>query len=285
MSIELTLTGRARDLGGGFTVQRVLPERHRRNVGPFVFLDHMGPVALAPGEGMDVRPHPHVGLSTVTYLFEGEIVHRDSLGSVQTITPGAINLMRAGRGIVHSERSPAAARAAGARVHGAQLWLALPEAAEDAEPAFAHHPADTLPAWRDGGIGYRLLIGELGAYRSPVTDPSQPIFVDLMMDAGATFEVPDAIADAAVYVIDGALDGVAARQLAVRAPGTPLSLTATAPTRALLVGGPALDHPRFMDWNFVATSKERIAAAVAGWKAQTFPRIPDDDHDFVPYPS
>jgi redox-sensitive bicupin YhaK (pirin superfamily) len=285
--VAMVVEGRARSLGD-FDVTRILPERRRRNVGPFVFLDHMGPVRLEPGHGMDVRPHPHIGLSTVTYLFEGDFVHRDSLGSVQTITPGAINLMTAGRGIVHSERSSPEARAAGAALHGVQIWLALPSTHEDGEPTFHHHPADTLPAWREDAVGYRLLLGAFGAYRSPVADPSRPLLLDVVLDAGASVVVPAEIAEAAVYVIEGELDaGIRAfgpRQLVVRAPAAELRLTAVVPTRALVLGGPALDAPRLLDWNFVASSRDRIERAKDAWRAQTFAKIPGDDQEFVPLP-
>jgi redox-sensitive bicupin YhaK (pirin superfamily) len=287
--IVTRIVPRVRDLGDGFQVRRSLPDGRRRNVGPFVFLDHMGPVQLEPGHGMDVRPHPHIGLSTVTYLFEGDFVHRDSLGSCQTITPGAINLMCAGRGIVHSERSSPAARASGAALHGVQIWLAHPVEHEDDAPTFHHHPADTLPAWRDAGVGYRLLLGEVGAYRSPVVDPSRPLLLDVALDAGASVAVPREIADAAVYVVDGELDAgdraFGVRQLVVRAPDSELRLTAVRPTRALILGGPALDAPRLLDWNFVASSRERIERARAAWRAQTFAKIPGDDLEFTPLPS
>jgi redox-sensitive bicupin YhaK (pirin superfamily) len=275
-AIELVIQGRPRAIGA-LSITRILPEARRRHVGPFVFLDHMGPIQLPPGEGVDVPPHPHIGLSTVTYLYEGELMHRDSVGSEQAIAPGAINLMRAGRGIAHSERSLAGARASGARLHGLQLWVALPFADEEGAPGFAHHGAETLPAWDEDGVAVRLLMGALGGRESPVEDPSRPFFADLTMPAGTTFTVPGSIPECAVYVATGALTIASARELVVRAPGQPLRLEATAASRIALLGGAPLDAPRFMEWNYVSSSKERIARASEAWQAGEFPAVAGED--------
>ena len=286
-AVEVAIAGHSRPLGG-IEVTRVLPSLQRRNVGPFVFLDHMGPVNLPKGRGFDVPPHPHIGLSTVTYLLEGEIVHRDHLGSVQPITPGAINLMVAGRGIVHSERSSPETRARGASMHGLQLWLALPLHAEDGPPAFHHHPEKSLPSWRENGVDVRLLLGVAGERRSPATDPSEPLLMDLSLPAGASFTVPAGVADCAVYVADGSVSvGASAfgrHRLVVRAKGATLSITASVATRAFVLGGAPLDAKRYIDWNFVSSSPESIERAKESWRANRFPKIPGDDQEFVPLP-
>ena len=286
-AIDLVIEGRPRDVGT-ITVVRVLPSPRRHMVGPFVFLDHLGPVVLAPGVGFDVRPHPHIGLSTVTYFLAGENVHRDSLGTVQTNRPGDLNLMTAGRGIVHSERAEPAFRAAGGAMHGVQIWLALPEAHEDDAPSFEHHPARALPVIRpaDGVCGRVLLGAALGA-RSPVRHPSDPLLVDLELVAGAALEVPGDAAERAVFVIEGELrvaeHVLPANRLAVLCGGRPVHVAAAAATRALILGGPPLG-PRFIEWNFVSSSRDKIDRARDAWKARQFPTIPTDDVEFVPWP-
>lgn len=285
--LELIVEGRAREVGT-ITVARILPAARRRMVGPFTFLDHMGPVTLAPGVGFDVLPHPHIGLSTVTYFLEGENVHRDSLGTEQVNRPGDVNLMTAGRGVVHSERATPELRAHGGRMHGIQMWLALPAAHEEDPPSFAHHPKASLPAIRAAaGVTGRVLIGEAFGARSPIQHPSEPWLVDLELEAGATIAVPADVPERAAFVIEGGLaheGGVLGPdRLAVLCAGRAATLVAAAPTRLLLVGGPS-PGPRYMDWNFVASSRERLAQAKADWQAQRFPRIPGDDREFVPYP-
>jgi redox-sensitive bicupin YhaK (pirin superfamily) len=286
-AIELVIAGRPREVGT-ITVARLLPSPKRRMVGPFVFVDHMGPITLAPGVGFDVRPHPHIGLSTVTYFLAGENVHRDSLGNVQVNRPGDINLMTAGRGIVHSERADAAFRAAGGPMHGVQIWLALSDAHEDDAPSFEHHPEATLPAIAPAaGVRGRVLIGAAFGERSPIRHPSDPLLVDLELAAGASVDLPAAAGERALFVIDGELavgtGALATNELGVLCSDRAVRATAPAATRALLLGGPALP-PRFIEWNFVASSRERIVRARDAWKARQFPTIPTDDQEFIPYP-
>ncbi|MGE0872123.1 MAG: pirin family protein [Kofleriaceae bacterium] len=283
---DLIIEGRARSIGT-MTVTRLLPSPRRRMIGPFIFLDHMGPIELAPGIGFDVLPHPHIGLSTVTYFLSGENVHRDSIGTTQINRPGDVNLMTAGRGVVHSERAEPAWRERGGVMHGIQIWLALPEANEDDAPSFEHHPAHSLPTITlSSGATGRVLIGAAYGARSPIRHPSQPLLIDLELDGGASVELPDA-EERGVFVVSGELTGggqqLAPDRLAVVTPGVRGSVSATSPSRVLVVGGPPM-APRFIDWNFVASSKDRIDRARDAWKAQTFPTIPTDDREFVPYP-
>src|SRR4051794_37484637 len=243
-AIDLVIEARSRDVGT-IIVARVLPSPRRHMVGPFVFLDHMGPVALAPGVGFDVRPHPHIGLSTVTYFFAGENVHRDSLGTVQTNRPGDLNLMTAGRGIVHSERADPAFRATGGAMHGVQIWLALPDAHEEDPPSFEHHPAQTLPAIAPAdGVRGPVLLGAAFGARSPGRHPSDPLLVDLELAAGAALDIPGDTAERAVFVIEGELQiadqVLAADRLAVLGGDRPVRAAASAPTRAMILGGPPL---------------------------------------------
>jgi len=266
-TIELVIEGRARDVGT-ITVARLLPSPRRRMVGPFIFVDHMGPVELAPGVGFDVRPHPHIGLSTVTYFLAGENVHRDSLGTVQVNRPGDVNLMTAGRGIVHSERADPAFRASGGPMHGVQIWIALPDAHEDDEPSFAHHPKATLPPIAPApGVSGRVLIGAAFGARSPIVHPSEPLLVDLELAPGATVELPADVAERALLVITGEVviddNRLAADRLAVL--HGPARATATTATRAMLLGGPAFPA-RYIEWNLVASSRERIERARDAWK-------------------
>ena len=286
-AIDLVIEGRPRDVGT-IIVARLLPSPRRRMVGPFVFVDHMGPVELAPGVGFDVRPHPHIGLSTVTYFLAGENVHRDSLGTVQVNRPGDINLMTAGRGVVHSERADPAFRAAGGKMHGVQIWLALPDANEDDEPSFEHHPAATLPEVAlTVGVRGRVLIGAAFGARSPVRHPSEPLLVYLELDAGASVEVAAEVAERGLFVIEGAVevggDEIATNQLAVLCSHKTATVTASAPTRAMLLGG-APHPPRLIEWNFVASTRERLERARDAWKARQFPTIPTDDKEFIPWP-
>jgi hypothetical protein len=287
-AVELVIEGRPRDLGT-IVVARLLPAPKRRMVGPFIFLDHMGPVELLPGVGFDVRPHPHIGLSTVTYFLAGENVHRDSLGTVQTNRPHDLNLMTAGRGVVHSERAEPAFRASGGLMHGVQIWLALPDANEDDPPSFEHHPAQTLPPIAPAaGVRGRVLIGSMYGATSPVRHPSAPLLVDLELDEGATLELPpEAAGERGVFVIGGELElageALATDHLAVLSRAARVRVTARRPTRLMVIGGPPVG-PRLIEWNFVASTRERIDAAREAWRAQQFPRIPTDDQEFIPLP-
>lgn len=286
-AIDLVIAGRSRGVGT-ISVARLLPAPRRRMVGPFVFLDHMGPVELAPGAGFDVPPHPHIGLSTVTYFFAGENVHRDSLGTVQVNRPGDVNVMTAGRGVVHSERADPAFRARGGSMHGVQMWLALPLEHEDDEPSFEHHPEATLPAIAPAvGARGRVLIGEAFGATSPIRHPSQPWLVDLELAPGAEIVAQPDVAERAVLVIAGAVRVGGATlgvdELAVLAPATAPRLCADEPTRLLFVGGAPMG-PRLIEWNFVASTRERIERASADWTARRFPVIPTDADEFVPLP-
>jgi redox-sensitive bicupin YhaK (pirin superfamily) len=286
-AIELTIVPRTRDLGGGFTVRRALPDARRRMVGPFVFFDQMGPVVLRRGEGLDVRPHPHIGLATVTYLFEGEILHRDSLGTVQPIQPGAVNWMTAGRGIVHSERTPAELRAQGGNLFGIQTWVALPKQYEETEPAFAHHAAAELPVFEERGIQGRLIAGTLFGLRSPVRTFSDMFYADLALTSGSTVALGPEHEERAVYVADGEveIDGArcSAGALVVLRPAGAVDIRALQDSRLLLLGGETMDGPRHVWWNFVSSSSERIHEAAAAWKAGQFAAVPDET-EFIPLP-
>ncbi|WP_029046749.1 pirin family protein [Cupriavidus sp. amp6] len=287
-AIEHLLKPHVRDLGD-FTVRRLLPAAATQTVGPFIFFDHMGPVQMPPGEGADVRPHPHIGLATVTYLFEGEIIHRDSLGSEQAIRPGDVNWMTAGHGIVHSERSPDHVRAEGARLHGIQTWVALPKSHETDEPSFSHHPAATLPRVERPGVHMVVIAGDAFGKTSPVKVFSRTLYVAIKLDAGASVEIPAEHAERGIYPVDGAvsLDGepLPAEHMVVLTPGQPATLMATAPSRVMLLGGDATDGRRFIYWNFVASSKEAIEAAAKLWEDDQFPRVPGDERERIPLPA
>lgn len=274
-----------KDLGGGFVVRRLLPAVQRQAVGPFVFFDHFGPLDLRPGDDHDVRAHPHIGLATVTYLFDGAMLHRDSLGVVQRIEPGAINWMTAGRGIVHSERTPDDLRGVARRMHGLQLWVALPEADEEVEPAFVHTPADALPALEVGGARLRVLVGEAFGAASPVAVRSPTLYVDIALSAGDAFPLPPA-RERAVYGVDGAfrLDGEAVepRRMVLIAEGDEPMVSADADARVVLVGGEPLG-PRFMWWNFVSSRRERIVQAADDWAQGRFAPVPGET-EFIPLP-
>jgi redox-sensitive bicupin YhaK (pirin superfamily) len=285
--IEIVIDARRRDLGG-FEVARLLPHAKRRMVGPFVFFDHMGPVELPRGvpRSVDVRPHPHIGLSTVTYLFEGEIMHRDSLGSEQAIRPGEVNWMTAGRGITHSERFEKA-RAEGGRVHGIQAWVALPRESEEIEPAFAHHGPEDLPFYEGGGLAARLLAGEAFGARASVRTHSPMFYVHWTLAAGARGQLPAEYPERAAYVVEGELqigaDRFGAGRMPVFAPGEPVVLEARAPSVVMLLGGEPVGE-RFVEWNFVSSRRERIEQAKADWRAGRM-RLPErDDREFIPLP-
>ena len=276
----------AKDLGGGFMVRRCLPSAQRQAVGPFLFFDHFGPVTAVPADNHDVRPHPHVGLATVTYLFEGAQVHRDSTGVVQRIEPGAVNWMSAGRGIVHSERTPDELRGVERRSHGLQLWCALPAGHEEDEPSFQHVPAAQLPEVVLPQAAVRVLVGEAFGVRSPVATRSPVLYLDLALAAGAALAIPDLAPERAVYGVDADLvlggTPVPAGTLAVIPPGAMPTLQAPTAARAVLIGGAPLGH-RFISWNFVSSRKERIREAEDDWEAQRFPAVPGET-EFIPLP-
>ena len=285
-----TLAPHAKDLGGGFTVRRLLPAADRRAVGPFVFFDHFGPVDIAAGEHHDVRPHPHIGLATLTYLLEGAIMHRDSTGVVQRIEPGAVNWMSAGRGIVHSERTPKELIGKAYRSHGLQLWIALPESLEDSAPAFQHVPAEAIPRVRIDGATAHVIAGSAFGATSPVATASPTLAVLLDIDVASGTSIPLPAADAserALYALDHPIevDGVKYHEctMVVVEPGTTPRLAGPRGGRVFLAGGDSLGH-RFLSWNFVATTRERIRAAEDAWLAQRFPRIPGET-EFIPLPA
>ena len=273
---------------GDFKVRRTLPAKTRTMVGPFIFVDQFGPAKLPPYQGMDVRPHPHINLATVTYLFEGAIEHRDSLGTRQVIEPGAINLMTAGSGIVHSERSPAATRPDGPVFYGMQTWLALPDDKEELPPAFEHVGGAALPLLEDDGVSARVLMGTLWGKTAGVTDHSATIYADILLNAGASVPVDAAADERAVMLVEGeaSIDGQSLElfTLYVLAPGQPMKLKATAPARVMLLGGEAFATKRHVWWNFVSSSRERINQAKEDWKAMRFPLVPGDDQEFIPIP-
>jgi redox-sensitive bicupin YhaK (pirin superfamily) len=289
--VELTIEPRARDLGS-LIVRRVLPSASRRMIGPFIFFDEMGPVVMAPGQGLDVRPHPHIGLATITYLFEGEIMHRDSLGFVQPIRPGAVNLMTAGRGIVHSERS-GDDRAVESRLHGLQLWIALPDANEEVEPSFLHYAADALPELELGGTRIRVVMGQAYGHASPVMSYSPLLYLDARLPAGATFALPAEHRERAAYVVSGTVDVEGDRRdgrdgrysagvLLVAREGAHLELAAREASRIVVIGGEPIG-PRHIWWNFVSSSKSRIEQAKDDWRAMRLGKVPGDD-EFIPLP-
>jgi redox-sensitive bicupin YhaK (pirin superfamily) len=279
---------RLHDLGDGFTVRRMLPVLQTRHVGPFVFYDHMGPAEFAAGKGMDVRPHPHIGLATVTWLFEGTIRHRDTLGSLADITPGAVNWMTAGRGIAHSERTPPDARRSGQRMHGIQVWVALPRADEEVAAEFHHHDADSLPRIVQGGARLVLIAGTAYGKASPVKVFAPMFFIEAQLETGASLTLPEEHAERGVHVIDGEVTWgdltIGAAQMATQAGESAPAVHANKATRLMLFGGAPLDGERYLWWNFVSSSRERIEQAKADWSAQRFGKIPGDDHEFIPLP-
>ena len=283
--IELRIEPRSRDLGE-FTVRRALPDRQRQRVGPFIFFDHMGPAEFPPGKGVNVRAHPHIGLATITYLFEGEILHRDSLGYVQPIRPGAVNWMTAGRGIVHSEKVTEEVLASGQRLHGLQTWVALPTEAEEVEPSFEHYPASDIPAVNVGGADIRVVLGSAFGVSSPVTTQSGTLYAEVTLERGQSVDIPEA-EELAVYVVEGSVavnqEFVEAGVLAVLERGAIGRVTAESPARIMFAGGDALAGKRYIWWNFVSSSRERIEEAKRDWREQRFDGVPGET-DFIPLP-
>ncbi|XBQ15185.1 MAG: pirin family protein [Oceanicaulis sp.] len=292
-AVERIIRGRSKDLGG-FSVARVLPFAKRRQIGPFVFFDEMGPARFNPGTGIDVRPHPHIGLSTVTYLFDGELDHADTVGVHRTITPGAVNLLTAGRGVVHSERTGPKARKAGHDLHGIQVWLALPTGSEEIDPGFEHHPADALPEIETGGARVRLIMGSAWGETSPVTAYLPTFYAHAEIPAGAAVEMPSGYPELGVYVVSGQVEiggePVGAGCMAALAPGETGVVRARADSRVMLLGG---ENPgmRVMEWNFVSSSKARLEQAKSDWRASIAAgfdgaafALPEGENEYIPLP-
>jgi redox-sensitive bicupin YhaK (pirin superfamily) len=289
----IVLDGKTHNLGDGFSVTRLLPDIKRRSIGPFLFFDYFGPVEFAPGKGIDVRPHPHIGLATITYLFEGSQMHRDTLGSVQEILPGDVNWMTAGRGIAHSERTGDVVRAAGHRLHGIQTWIGLPTTDEEAEPHFQHFKAADLPTTEWQGAQLRMIAGDGFGMTSPVKTFSPIFYVDAQFDAGGSFHYGTQHEERGLFIIEGEVQvcgdahGVethGAGKMIFLEKGEETSLFAATSARMMLFGGAALDGPRHIWWNFVSSNRDRIEQAKADWKAGTFGLIPGDDQEFIPLP-
>ena len=286
-AIEKVIVPRSHDLGG-FQVRRALPAIGQRMVGPFIFFDQMGPAEFHLGEGLDVRPHPHIGLSTVTYLFDGEIMHRDSLGTALAIKPGAVNLMTAGRGIVHSERTGMEARATGPKLYGIQAWLALPKTHEEVAPEFKHHGAGELPRIVEGGKRISLIMGSAYGQTSPVQFPWDALYAEAVLSPGSILPLDPDYDERAIYIVSGKVDiageEFGAGQLLVFKPGDRISILAIDQARVMIVGGEPMDGPRNIWWNFVSSSKERIEQAKHEWKTGRFDTVPGDESEFIPLP-
>jgi len=286
-AIDLIIVPRSVDVGH-FAVRRALPHTRRRMVGPFIFFDHFGPAEFHAGQGIDVRPHPHIGLATVTFLFDGEIMHRDSLGTAAAIRPGEVNWMTAGRGIVHSERTAPDHRKEGEPIHGLQCWVALPMADEEGTPSFFHHDSAALPLLRDEGKTVRVVAGNAYGMRSPVATPMETLFADVTLAAGTALPVDADTEERAIYLISGdveiAGDRFSPGRLLVLRPGDAITVTAVDDARLVLLGGAAMDGPRHIWWNFVSSRKERIEQAKADWKAARFDTVPGDEQEFIPLP-
>ena len=286
-ALELVIVPRTRDLGDGFAVRRALPHGKRQMVGPFIFFDHFGPVQFIAGQGMDVRPHPHIGLATVTYLFDGSIMHRDSEGNIQEIQPGAMNLMTAGRGIAHSERTPDAQRANGQKMLGLQSWVALPAGREEIAPSFQHYDAARLPTVADTGFQARIIAGSAFGATSPVEMVSPWFYVEVSLDAGMKVPLDADHEERAVYVVDGEVEIAGERfegpRLLIFRPGDRITITAVTATKMMFLGGTALEGPRYIWWNFVSSSRERIEQAKQDWKTGRFAHVPEET-EFIPLP-
>ncbi len=285
--IELMVIPNVRDIDG-FEVRRALPTARRRMVGPFIFFDQMGPALLRAGQALDVRPHPHIGLSTVTYLFDGKIRHRDSLGTEMVIEPGDVNLMTAGRGIVHSERTPEELRGAPMSVSGLQTWLALPEDKEETAPRFSHTIGTDLPVFDAEGVSGRLIVGDLSGMRSPVQQTSETLYADIRLAPGARVKIPADAEERAVYTLEGEVsisgDVFPAQRLLVFRPGDEIVVLSESGAHFMLFGGASLGSRRYIWWNFVSSSKERIEQAKQEWKTGRFDIVPGDEEEFVPLP-
>jgi redox-sensitive bicupin YhaK (pirin superfamily) len=290
-SIEALIVPRTADLGDGFLVRRALPSAQRRMVGPFVFFDEMGPAVFEKGKGLDVRPHPHIGLATVTYLFQGEIMHRDSLGTIQPIRPGELNLMTAGRGIVHSERTPQELRQDSSSLSGLQCWVALPEHYEETQPDFVHFDQNELPVTEGEGIWARVILGNSFGLQSPAQTHSDMICAEIVLKSGASIIISADYEERAFYIVEGQIDlardgSFGPNQLVVLKPGAEVTVSAGAASsaRLMLVGGETMDKPRHLWWNFVSSSKDRIEQAKADWLAGKFSPVPGET-EFIPLPA
>ena len=282
--LEIVLLAREADLPGGLHVRRAIPQARRRMVGPFVFVDQMGPAEFGPGEDITVLSHPHIGLSTVTYLFEGEGVHRDSIGTVQRILPGEVNWMTAGRGIVHLEQMAAGATG---RVFGVQTWVALPQDREECEPSFDHYDTSAVPVIEEGGATIRLIAGSLFGARSAVRTSSPLFYADVRLEAGAVLQLAPEYEERAAFIIDGRIaltdNALGSGEMGVLQPGATVLLRAEEPTHLLLLGGDPLDGPRYISWNFVSSSRERLEQAADDWRNQRFERI-EGETSYIPLP-
>jgi len=287
-AVDIVVEPSSKDLGG-FRVRRALPSIKKRMVGPFVFLDHMGPARFEAGQGIDVRPHPHIGLATLTYLVEGSIFHRDTLGSAQDIVPGDVNWMTAGRGIAHSERSSPESRQAARQMTGVQSWIALPQAHEETAPGFFHHAGTSLPVLTDKGLRVRVIAGLAYGETSPVQVFSETLYVDASIDAGAVLPLPIEAIERCVYILSGSIEIAGevfeAHRLLIFRPGDAIAVRAVTDTRIIIAGGEPLDGDRHLWWNFVSSSKARIEQAKADWKARKFGLVPGDTEDFIPLPA
>jgi hypothetical protein len=286
-ALELVIVPRTRDLGDGFAVRRALPHGKRQMVGPFIFFDHFGPVQFVSGSGMDVRPHPHIGLATVTYLFDGSIMHRDSEGNIQEIQPGAMNLMTAGRGIAHSERTPDVQRANGQKMLGLQSWIALPQDREEIDPTFQHYGAESLPSVQDTGFTARIIAGSSFGVSSKVEMVSPWFYTEVQLEAGHSVPLDADHEERAIYIVDGEIeiagDRYEAPRMLIFRPGDRITVRAVQTTRMMFLGGTALEGPRYVWWNFVSSSKERIEQAKQDWKTGRFAHVPNET-EFIPLP-
>ncbi len=285
MAIHQLIEPEIKNLGGSFA-RRSLPYPNRQMVGPFIFFDHLGPSVMPPNQGIDVRPHPHINLATVTYLFDGALMHRDSLGTVQEIQPGAVNWMTAGKGIVHSERSPDSDRHQETTIHGIQTWVALPVEHEETDPKFIHYPAETLPSWEENGAVIRLIAGQIFGYTSPVKVFSPILYLDGVLSANAHFTIPADYSERAVYSVTEGLrindQPIEQYRLAILEPGDQIRVSATAAARCIVIGGEPLGT-RYKWWNFVSSRPERIEEAKADWRDCRFASVPDET-EFIPLP-